>query len=155
MACTFRPLGLEDLDLVCRHRREMFTSMELSADVIEDMEQPFRSWLQAKIGSGGYFGFIACQDNEPVGGIGLMELEFPPHPLHPTTTKRGRILNLFVEPHLRGQGIAGQLIKAAEDAFRERGINYVVLHSSEMSRPIYEKEGWKGTAEMEKLLQAD
>ncbi|MBO6509664.1 MAG: GNAT family N-acetyltransferase [Roseibium sp.] len=155
MSCTLRPLGSEDLDLICRHRREMFRSMSLDSDLIDEMEQPFRAWLLDELVSGGYFGFIACRDSEAVGGIGLMEITFPPHPLHPTTTKRGRILNLFVEPRLRGQGVARQLIKAAEDEFLRRDVNYLVLHASEMSRPIYEQDGWKGTAEMEKVLKAD
>lgn len=155
MTCELRPLTPHDLDLICRQRNGMFRSMNLSADLIERMEPAFRAWLRDRLADGSYFGFVADLDAEPVGGIGLMEIEFPPHPAHPETTRRGRILNLYVEPSARGQGIARQMVNAAESEFRSRGLTYAVLHATEMSRPLYDQEGWRGTAEMEKVLTPD
>ncbi|WP_422039597.1 GNAT family N-acetyltransferase [Roseibium sp.] len=155
MTCDLRPLTPHDLDLICRQRNDMFRSMEMSEDLITRMDPAFRAWLRDRLSDGTYFGFVADLDNRPVGGIGLMEIEFPPHPAHPETTRRGRILNLFVEPEARGQGIARQLVQAAESEFRKRGLTYAVLHATDMSRPLYEQDGWRGTAEMEKLLAPD
>nr|WP_319386469.1 GNAT family N-acetyltransferase [uncultured Roseibium sp.] len=152
MTCDLRPLTPADLDLICRQRNDMFRSMDLAEDLIARMESTFRAWLRDRLGDGTYFGFVADLDNRPVGGIGLMEIEFPPHPAHPQSTRRGRILNLFVEPEVRGQGIARQLMQAAEGEFRNRGLTYAVLHATDMSRPLYEQDGWRGTAEMDKVL---
>ena len=152
MTCDLRPLTPHDLDLICRQRNDMFRSMDLAEDLIARMDPAFRAWLRDRLADAVYFGFVADLDNRPVGGIGLMEIEFPPHPAHPETTRRGRILNLFVEPEARGQGVARQLVKAAEGEFRKRGLTYAVLHATDMSRPLYEQDGWRGTAEMEKRL---
>lgn len=155
MTCDLRPLRPHDLDLVCRQRNDMFRSMEMSEDLIVRMDPAFREWLRDRLSDGTYFGLIAEQDGRPVGGIGLMEIEFPPHPAHPEATRRGRILNLFVEPAARGQGIARDLVKASEGEFKKRGLTYAVLHATDMSRPLYEQDGWRGTAEMEKVLAPD
>ncbi|WP_420336207.1 GNAT family N-acetyltransferase [Roseibium sp.] len=155
MTCELRPLTPHDLDLICNQRNDMFRSMDMSEDLIVRMDPAFRMWLQDRLSDATYFGFIADQDGRPVGGIGLMEIEFPPHPAHPETTRRGRILNLYVEPAARGQGIARHLVKASEVEFKKRGLTYAVLHATDMSRPLYEKDGWRGTAEMEKVLTPD
>ncbi|WP_306143390.1 GNAT family N-acetyltransferase [Roseibium sp. MMSF_3412] len=155
MTCELRPLTPHDLDLICRQRNDMFRSMDMSEDLIVRMDPAFRGWLQDRLSDGTYFGFIADQDGRPVGGIGLMEIEFPPHPAHPETSRRGRILNLYVEPAARGQGIARHLVQASEAEFKKRGLTYAVLHATDMSRPLYEKDGWRGTAEMEKVLTPD
>ena len=119
MTSQLRPLTLHDLDLICRQRNDMFRTMDMSEDLIARMAPAFRAWLQDRLSDGTYFGFMAELGGQPVGGIGLMEIEFPPHPAHPDTTRRGRILNLFVEPEARGQGIARQLVEASESEFRD------------------------------------
>ncbi|WP_434052885.1 MAG: GNAT family N-acetyltransferase [Roseibium sp.] len=155
MTSQLRPLTLHDLDLICRQRNDMFRTMDMPEDLIARMAPAFRAWLQDRLSDETYFGFMAELGGQPVGGIGLMEIEFPPHPAHPDTSRRGRILNLFVEPEARGQGIARQLVEASESEFRTRGLTYAVLHAMDMSRPLYEKDGWRGTAEMEKVLIPD
>ena len=98
------------------------------------------------------FGFIAETGGGPVAGIGLMGVGFPPHPLHPDKTKRGYVLNLFVEPEWRGQGIATRLMAAAEETFRQRGLSYAMLHATKQARPMYEQHGWTQTPELGKPL---
>jgi hypothetical protein len=41
---------------------------------------------------------------------------------------------------------------AAEDEFRRRDLQYVVLHASDAGRPLYEQMGWGATNEMSKRL---
>jgi GNAT superfamily N-acetyltransferase len=104
--CTVRALTSGDFDLVCAHRTAMFTAMGRSTAVVEAMAAPFRSWLALRIDDGRYFGFVAEHCGRPVGGIGLMIFDWPPHPQHPTQDERGYILNLFVQPDHRRKGVA-------------------------------------------------
>ena len=74
-----------------------------------------------------------------------MVIDWPPHPSHPSDDRRGYVLNVYVEPEWRGQGIAKRLMAAAEDAFTQRGIGYAFLHATETGRPLYERAGWVGS----------
>lgn len=123
----------------------------LQAD-LELMTETFRSWLRPRLADGRYFGFITESDGIAIGGIGLMVNDWPPHPSHPMDDRRGYVLNLFVMPDWRGEGIAKRLMAAAEDAFTRRGLAYATLHATEAGRPLYERTGWVRTTEMAKLL---
>ena len=105
-----------------------------------------------RLADGRYFGFIAEDEGRAVGGVGLMELDWPPHPSHPGDPRRGYVFNMFVEPECRRRGVARALMAAAETEFRRRGIGYAILHASAEGRPLYEADGWRATAEMAKVL---
>jgi ribosomal protein S18 acetylase RimI-like enzyme len=142
-----------DLELICRHREAMFRSAgQSSEDTLRAMTASFRPWLQARLSNGSYFGFIVEDQDAPVAGIGLMEIDWPPHPSHPTQDKRGYILNVFVEPSHARQGIGRMLMNLAETHFKERGIGFTVLHATAAGRLLYEQLGWSVTSEMAKLL---
>jgi GNAT superfamily N-acetyltransferase len=149
----YRKVTAADLDLVCRHRRDMFLASGRSADLVLPMDGPFRAWLAPKLTSGAYFGWIAEAAGAPAGGLGMMEIDWPPHPSHPTQGRRGYILNVYVEPGHRGRGVAGALMRLAGDEGRRRGLELMVLHATAMGRPMYEKLGWTQTAEMSLSLK--
>ncbi|WP_446742557.1 GNAT family N-acetyltransferase [Silvibacterium acidisoli] len=143
-----RPLISSDIDAICHHREAMFRDMGTDESTLQAMEAPFRAWLEPRLLDGRYFGFMAEVEGKTIGGAGLMELDWPPHASHPTDHRRGYILNVYVEPEFRGQGIAKALLDAADKEFQGRGLVYAVLHATEMGRPIYEHRGWKPTTEM-------
>jgi GNAT superfamily N-acetyltransferase len=143
-----RPVGAGDLDLICRQRYQMFKDSGRSDDVLAPMAVGFRPWLEPRLADHSYFGWIAERDGEAVGGLGMMVIDWAPHPLHPTQAMRGYILNVFVEADHRGRGLAHTLMDRAMDEARQRGLAYVTLHASRMGRPIYEKLGWAQTTEM-------
>src|SRR5690349_4162927 len=86
-----RPVTPADLDLVCRHREAMFTESGRPPERIAAMVPTFREWLAPRLGDGRYFGFVAEAEGEPVGAIGLMEIDWPPHPFHPQQGRRGYV----------------------------------------------------------------
>jgi GNAT superfamily N-acetyltransferase len=144
----YRPVTLADLDLVCRHRHEMFKASGRSDEALAPMSAAFRGWLEPRLASGDYFGWIAADGGAPIAGLGMMVIDWPPHPSHPTQAARGYILNVFVEPERRGQGIAKALMDLAMTEGRRRGLQYMILHATTQGRPMYENLGWAQTAEM-------
>lgn len=145
-----RAAGLEDLELICRHREAMFRASGRPETDLQAMRSPFRHWLARELDQGRYFGFIAESLGAQVGGVGTMVLEWPPHPSHPEQAQRGYILNLFVEPEHRGHGLGAVLMSAAEADLVERGVGYAFLHATEQARPLYAATGWLTTSEMAK-----
>ena len=149
---AIRALGPSDHAVICGHRRRMFAENDVPLAALDAMAGPFAAWLKPRLEDGRYFGFMAEDSAAVVAGIGLMLLDWPPHFLHPESALRGYVLNVYVEAAYRGQGLAQKLMARAEEAFRERGVIFEVLHASGMGRPLYERLGWMAMPEMGKAL---
>jgi ribosomal protein S18 acetylase RimI-like enzyme len=147
-----REVRLSDLDVIATHRCKMFEDMGANGATLETMAHNFASWVGPRLADGRYLGFLVEDENAVVAGIGVMLLDWPPHILHPESSQRGYILNLYVEPEYRGRGIATDLTRLAEACLADRGIRYAILHASPKGRPLYEKLGWASTSEMAKTL---
>jgi ribosomal protein S18 acetylase RimI-like enzyme len=149
-----RPVCADDLDLICRHREAMFREAGRDEASLRTMTEHFRVWLAPRLASGAYSGYALIEKDAPVAGIGLMVIDWPPHPLHPETGQRGYVLNLYVEPQARRRGLAHQLMQLADEDFARRGVTFAILHATAQGRPLYEGLGWGGTTEMAKAVPA-
>jgi GNAT superfamily N-acetyltransferase len=143
-----RSLCASDIDLVCLHRERMFREAGWSEEVLTAMAEPFRRWLAPRVQDGRYIGWVAEEDVTAIAGLGMMIIEWSPHPSHPTLDRRGYILNLFVEPAHRRARLASRLMGMAIDDAQRRGVGFMVLHATEVGRLLYEKLGWRPTNEM-------
>jgi GNAT superfamily N-acetyltransferase len=147
-----RPITPADFDLIVRHRAEMFRDAGRADAVLAAMAGPFRLWLAPRLADGRYFGWMAEHEGSPVAGLGMMSIDWPPHPSHPTQDARGYILNVYVEPEHRRHGLAKALMAKATDEAARRGLAHLVLHATEKGRPLYETLGWRRTTEMSLTL---
>jgi ribosomal protein S18 acetylase RimI-like enzyme len=147
-----RALEEADLELVCRHREQMFREAGRDEAVLQTMTAHFREWLRPRLRDHTYFGYLLCEAGEAVAGIGLMLIDWPPHPSHPVSDRRGYVLNVFVEPAYRRRGLARDLMQLAETEFAKRGVQYAILHATEAGRDLYAGLGWSGTTEMAKPI---
>ena len=148
-----RSVERNDLELICHHREEMFRDAGSDERSLQLMTENFRPWLEPRLADGSYFGFVVSCGGEPAGGVGLMLIDWPPHPLHPATDRRGYVLNLFVEPEHRRKGLARRLMQLAEEELQRRGVSLLILHATDKGRPLYSELGWTaGSAEMIKQL---
>src|SRR5262249_19622793 len=117
---TTRPLGPDDIDLICRHREEMFRASNAPGrgdELLRTMTAAFRTWVAPRLKDGSYFGYIVEDAGQAIAGIGLMLIDWPPHPSHPAEDKRGYVLNVYVEPSHRGRGLAKMLMQRGEAEF--------------------------------------
>ena len=151
---TARRLGPDDLEIICVHRETMFLEAEGDPSTLRVMTEHFRPWLRQRLQDGRYYGFALMDTEQPVAAIGLMSIDWPPHPSHPTLDQRGYVLNVFVEPAYRRRGLASALMKLAEAEFAQRGMSFAVLHATKAGKPVYEGLGWAGTTEMAKSTRA-
>jgi len=147
-----RPLGPDDADLIGLQRQAMFLEAGGDPENLRVMAEHFRPWLEERLDDGRYYGFALCAADQAVAAIGLMSIDWPPHPSHPTMDQRGYVLNVFVEPPYRRCGLASDLMQLAEAEFARRGIIFAVLHATEVGKPMYEQIGWRGTSEMAKAI---
>jgi len=147
-----RRMTVDDVELIRLQRELMFQNNGIDAETLETMRVPFATWLRPKLLDETYLGWAMERGGVAVAGVGIMILDWPPHPQHPADGRRAYILNVYVAPEERGKGTANALMTLAEAECRALGIDYAVLHASPMGRPVYERSGWKQTNEMSKSM---
>lgn len=149
---TFRPATCADLELVLHHRREMFREMGGKyRDALPQFESASRRYFENALKDGGYFGLLAEFGGQIAGGGGLLIGDWPGSPLN-LEPKRAWILNLYVEPQYRREGLARAITGALIQWCRENGFASVALHASKYGRGLYEDLGFRPTNEMRLLL---
>ena len=138
-----------DVALITRHRVAMFADAGSAPDpVLAEMARHFEPWVRRRIAEDKYAGWITSDVDRPIASAGLLVLDWAPHYLDPIGEQRGYILNVFVEPEYRGQGLAKMLTRECMDEARRRGIGVVALHASKKGRPVYERLGFAMSNEM-------
>ena len=148
MAITARSVVPHDLQLICEHRERMFAESGRTRESLRPMTAAFAQWLSPRLADGSYLGWMLEEADVVIAGLGMMIIDWPPHPSHPADHRRAYILNVFVEPGHRRRGLAKRLMALAEQRARELGVGYAILHSTRQGRPLYENLGWAPTSEM-------
>ena len=82
-----------------------------------------------------------ARDEQIVGCAWLLEVEKPPSPRFPTG-KTATVLNVYVLPDWRGQGIGTSLLRRLADEARTRGIEQVSLLATQAGAALYRRTGF-------------
>lgn len=147
-AATLRPAAPTDLDLLVLHRRRMWEDMgHVQPGGADPSEAAYGTWLAAGLASGEIVGWVAVADGRDIGSGLLWFQPWHPRPRVP----RGTIpylLSVFVEPELRGKGVARAITQTAIEATRRAGHPRLALHASDAGRPLYAKMGFTPSSEM-------
>lgn len=137
-----------DAGTIGEHRVLMFADAGLAQkQAMEPMRASFVPWVREKLEDGSYIGWLAEDDGRVVGGAGLWLMEWPPHYLHPEPC-RAYLLNFYVAPDARRQGLARFMFNLALEEARRRGLKIASLHASKFGRPLYEQSGFTASNEM-------
>jgi ribosomal protein S18 acetylase RimI-like enzyme len=146
---TTRAATVSDSALIAAHRYAMFAEMGRSDHAaLDEMQRNFVPWVERMIAAGKYVGWIVMDGRRSAASAGFFELDWPPHPLDPASEHRGYLLNFWVEPEYRGQGVARMLVQEALAESKRRGFLVTALHASDAGRRVYEKMGFTATSEM-------
>ena len=142
---SIRRATLADTATIARHRRAMFEDTG-AAQNLDLVERAFAGWLPSRLDQS-YFHWIADHDGDPVGGAGVMLLDWPPSPRDPRGGL-GFIYNVYVERAHRRRGLARATLEVLHQWALDRGLGALALHASEEGRPLYETLGYLPTNEM-------
>jgi GNAT superfamily N-acetyltransferase len=151
---TIRLATPDDAATIAGHRSGMFLDLgrfdaERAAAMADDLIPIF----QRMVSSGEYVGWLAvAEDGTVAAGAGVQLRTLLPRP-ETAVTREALVVNVYVQPEYRRNGLARRLMVAILDWLREQGIERVALHASIMGRPLYESLGFTATNEMALYLR--
>ncbi|GAA5512457.1 hypothetical protein Dcar01_01171 [Deinococcus carri] len=96
----------------------------------------YADWVVGALERGAYLGVLVEADGRVVAGAGLTLLDWGPtkHDPHPL---RGRIVNVYTVPHLRGRGLARLAVERVLREAHDLGLRTLSLGTTEAARPMY------------------
>jgi GNAT superfamily N-acetyltransferase len=152
-AYTIRRATPADIPIIAAHRRGMFRDMGVTRYLeTPGADEAFINWTKPKLDANEYLGWLAVDaEGKPAASAGLWLINWLPQ-LPDFSTRHAYVLNVFVEPDHRRQGLAHQLVTTLIDWCRAEGIHHITLHASEAGRPIYTSFGFDETTEMKLTL---
>lgn len=138
-----------DSAAILHHRRRMFEDMKEGTPAdLDRMVEATRPWLEQALTSGAYRGWLAEDGaGRAVAGGGVLISSWPAGP-RDIRTQRAVILNVYVEPEFRRQGLARRLMLLIIMWLKEQGFSSVALHAGADGRPLYEQLGFQQNNEM-------
>ncbi len=142
-----RAATIDDLETVLRHRHAMFAEMGFSEASLAAMDREALPYFARAFQEGTYHHWFVDHLGHTAAGAGISVIPFYPGPRDPRP-QRAWMLNVYTEPEIRRQGMAGRVVEAAIDWCRASGIGSVYLHASELGRPLYERLGFVSSNEM-------
>jgi GNAT superfamily N-acetyltransferase len=149
---TIRFAEVDDAFIITQHRRKMFTDMgEQNYIESTSVDSVYQQWLEAKLARGDYVGWLMMHHDAVIGGAGVEIRERGPRPGE-TVSRYAYVVNVFVEPEYRQQGIARQLLTTLIDWCAQEGLRTITLHASDKGRHLYETLGFEQTNEMHLVL---
>ena len=146
---SIRMATADDIPAIQYQRRHMFVDMGNPQNrVLDEHDEVFETWVGPAMEAGEYLGFLAQSEaGETIGGAGLWLPNWPPHPKRPHI-RRGYVMNVYVRPDFRRQGVARKIMIAVLDWCKAHNVLIVSLHASDAGRPMYEGLGFEATNEM-------
>jgi GNAT superfamily N-acetyltransferase len=152
---AIRQATVSDAATIARHRVGMFRDMgqvptdALAAELLE--RSTFA--VDALLREGSYVGWFAVNESGRVlAGAGAHVKPQLPRISHDgiavVTAALPLVVNVYTEPEFREQGIARALMNTLMKWVTSRGFDRVMLHASELGRPLYQSLGFVSSNEM-------
>jgi len=121
------------------------------AEQLGAFEEGSRSYFEAALRDGSYYGLLYKVEGNVVAGGGVVIASWPGSPLN-FDSRRAWILNIYVQREYRHRGIARMIMESLIEWCRSNGFQSVALHASEQGKQLYEKLGFRATNEMRLTL---
>jgi GNAT superfamily N-acetyltransferase len=151
---SLRPATVSDVPEILRQRCEMYQDMgPASPAELNAMVSSSEVYLRCALAEGSVRAWLAITpEGRPVGGGMVSVAPRLSRPYFPEC-REASILNVYVYPEFRRQGIARRLMQAMIDWCRAEGFPHVSLHASKDGRTLYESLGFQPSSEMRLKLR--
>jgi GNAT superfamily N-acetyltransferase len=131
------------------------TELAAPAEPEQEFVERATAWLADRLELGSWTGWLAVEQEQPVGLVLAHLVEKVPNPVVEPESL-GYVSSLYVRPPYRGRGVGDALLRTAVDFCRDHGVDSVVLWPSPRSVPLYVRHGFRRQGDvMELRLAAD
>jgi GNAT superfamily N-acetyltransferase len=140
---TIRLSARPDIDALVEMRRDFtFEYPEANEDLSRvGFEADCAAFLEEAISSGRWQIWVAELDGRIVSHIFVALIDKVPRPAG-ENTKIAYLTNVYTRPDYRGRGIGAQLIKRAQQAARDAGVELMIVWPSDETVEFYKREGF-------------
>lgn len=153
---TIRQATIGDLKALARHRCEMFKDMgKLREESYQALADASIEYYKRAMSEGEYVAWVVAPQAQPdliVAGGGMQLRHILPRPDREGHLQKpgpqGLVVNVYTEKEWRRNGLAQLIMLTIVDWSRDNGLASLVLHASEMGRPLYQKLGFVESNEM-------
>jgi GNAT superfamily N-acetyltransferase len=139
----------EDAPVIAEQRTRMFLEMGRVTEAgAPDLLRASTSYLVGALADQAYLGWLMeSAEGKIVGGAGLLLRPLMPRP-DALSGPEAVVLNVYVEPPFRRQGVARALMETLLQWCKTQCISRIVLHPTPIGQVLYESLGFKPRGEM-------
>ena len=151
---TIRQATVADVPDLVRLRRTMFEAMGFDDPAqLDAADAAAEAYFSENIPAGSFHGWLAVTSTGvAVSSGGVVIDQHPPGPSN-LLGRIGFIMNVVTVPDYRRRGIARRIMQIMLKWLADQDIRRVVLHATEMGRPLYEELGFVNSNEMRLSLR--
>lgn len=106
-----------------------------------DRQARYSAWVEPRIESGTYIGWLAVADSRVLGGAGAVLLDWGPTRANPGG-QMARIANVYIYEAWRRRGIARLLLTRVIEQCESLGISEFNLAATDEARSLYSSMGF-------------
>lgn len=136
-------VGPADLPALCEWRLR-FLAEERGTDVSElssELADATSEFLGRGHSAGDQVSWFAASEGAIVGVVTMLIRAMAPRP-DDLRNREGYVINLFVDQRHRSRGVGRQLLEALLAEAESLDLREVVLHATDLGRPLYESFGF-------------
>lgn len=138
MELTWHPATLKDIKLLTKIRIDILRTeheMKENTDMSDILVQTYEYYKEALTGDA-YASYLVFDSEEVIGTGDIRFTRALPTQENPTG-REAHLMNLYVHPDYRRQGVAYRTIALLIAEANKRGIHTITLEATEMSRPLF------------------
>jgi ribosomal protein S18 acetylase RimI-like enzyme len=105
------------------------------------MDETFRIYFESSLSDKSLVVWVADDDGVVVSTVCFCLCRLAPRFENPSGLV-AYMTNVFTIPNYRRRGIVSKLVSQAQDDLKAQGIRKILLHSSDMAKPMYEGLGF-------------
>jgi GNAT superfamily N-acetyltransferase len=146
-----RELARLRYDLRSRNRQPAHSDTRQDVESESDFLKRCTTWMSEALEKSNWRCWVAERDGNLIGALWLQVIEKIPNP-SAESESYAYITNFFVLETSRGQGVGSEVLREALSWCGQQAIHKVILWPTDKSRSLYERHGFKATADLLELV---
>ena len=138
----YKKAGIEDLDMLVKTRIEILKVINHINDNTDmsDFEKSTLNYYKEALKNNTHTAYLVFDNDKFIGAGGIYYKVMPSY--HNPSGNTAFIMNIYTNPDYRRKGIAYKVLDLLVKDAKERGVENIILDSTLMGRPLYEKYGF-------------